>query len=99
MILVNVSVGSYQKIIDRSNSKPTRGFMPNRDTFSRPCATPNAKYHFALLLIFLFLVLLREPRKNLATEIYTQALSTGQRNSTINPVTEHKLLKLVKATL
>ena len=82
MILVNASVGSYQKIINGSNSKPNQGFMPNRNKFSRPCATPNAKYHFALVLIFVFAILLdARTAKNLANEIYAQALCTGRRNS------------------
>ena len=103
MILVRcASVWRYQRIIDRSNSTPTYGCMPNHRKFSTPYASPNAKYHFKLLLIFLISML---PAARNATEIHAQALYTGQRNplkrldrttQRLSLLHRHRLLQLIK---
>ena len=75
------SVGRYQRIIDRSNSTPANGSMPNRRKYSRPYASPNVKHQFKLLSIFLTSMLpAARNAKYFATEIHAQALYTCQRN-------------------
>ena len=107
MILVRcASVWRYQRIIDRSNSTATYGCMPNHRKFSTPYASPNAKYHFKLLLIFLISMLsAARNAKYFTTEIHAQALYTGQRNplkrldrttQRLSLLHRHKLLQLIK---
>ena len=79
ILVISAPVGRYQGL--GLGSTPTNGFMPNHRKFSTPYASPNAKYHFKLLLIFLISMLpAARNAKYFATEIHTQALYTGQRN-------------------